>query len=99
MNDGILDTKEVVQQMMQRLKKNAEAVRVENGCIMIKVQGKNREYAIELDRCNTPKEILSWAFHLSEKTWMDTEILREFIRVAAREAGIKNLEALPLPVR
>jgi hypothetical protein len=37
------------------------------------------EYQIALNRCDTPEKLLSWIFHLSEKTWMTTEVLHKFI--------------------
>ena len=40
------------------------------------------EYNIPLSRCSTYAEILGWAHHLTEKTWVSTEVLRRFIAVA-----------------
>jgi hypothetical protein len=37
------------------------------------------EYPIALNRCDTTEKRLSWSFHLTEKTWMTTEVLRRFI--------------------
>jgi hypothetical protein len=40
-------------------------------------------YWIDFDRCDTPEKILGWAEHLAEKTWVNTTLLRTFIRSAA----------------
>lgn len=40
------------------------------------------EYNIPLARCRTHADILGWAFHLTEKTWITRELLRHFMRVA-----------------
>jgi len=40
------------------------------------------EYNIPLVRCSSYAEILGWVNHLTEKTWMSTEVLRRFIVVA-----------------
>jgi hypothetical protein len=40
------------------------------------------EYNIPLNRCRSYPEILGWSLHLSEKTWMTTKLIREFIHVA-----------------
>lgn len=45
------------------------------------------EYSVKLDRCDTPEKILSWVYHLSEKTWVDTDLLGSFIRTAAEHIG------------
>lgn len=36
-------------------------------------------YFIEWSRISTKDMLLKWVFHLSEKSWMDIEYLREFI--------------------
>lgn len=43
------------------------------------------EYNIPLNRCRTLPDILSWTFHLTEKSWMTTEVLRHFMVVACAE--------------
>lgn len=45
------------------------------------------KYDIELSRCNTPEKILAWAYHLTEKTWMNTDLIAKFIEVAAEHIG------------
>ena len=46
------------------------------------------EYEIPIADCKSYERILHWAWHLTEKTWMTTDILRRFIEVAAHNAGI-----------
>lgn len=43
------------------------------------------EYNIALSRCNTPEKILSWVWHLTEKTWMTNKVMRRFIELACSE--------------
>ncbi|WP_136799231.1 hypothetical protein [Desulfosediminicola ganghwensis] len=63
-----------------------DAVKIENDLIILGPQG---FYDIEISSCNTYEKILGWAFHLSEKTWMTTDVLRYFIRVACQASDIK----------
>lgn len=46
------------------------------------------EYEIPIADCKSHERILHWAWHLTEKTWMTTDVLRRFIEVAAHNAGI-----------
>ena len=36
-------------------------------------------YRIPRDRCRTPREVLSWLRHLSEKTWFRPEHVADFL--------------------
>ena len=67
---------------LQRNEELNRIVSVESGCIVLRVAS---EYKIALNRCSTFPDILSWVFHLTEKSWMTTEILHHFILVACRE--------------
>ncbi|WP_258087551.1 hypothetical protein [Xenorhabdus bovienii] len=51
--------------------------------------GTNNEYEIPLHDCDTSEKILWWTFHLSEKNWVTTDMLRRFIRLATVKAKIK----------
>lgn len=42
----------------------------------------DHEYSVPLFKCSNYDEILSWTFHLSEKNWMNRDLLRHFMRVA-----------------
>lgn len=46
------------------------------------------EYNIPLTGCSTPQGILHWVHHLTEKTWMTTELMRRFIEVACKQSNI-----------
>ena len=63
----------------------AQIVSVKEGHIVVNV---HYEYNIPLTTCNTYEKILSWAFQLTEKTWMSTDIVRRFIVVACNESGL-----------
>ena len=45
------------------------------------------KYEIDLDRIATESKLLWWVDHLSAKTWMPKELLREFIRRVAKIKG------------
>ncbi len=36
-------------------------------------------YCIELSRLKSKKDVLAWVAHICEKTWVDTDIIWEFI--------------------
>ena len=57
-------------------------VRKLNGYIDI-FDGNGFNYPIEASRCGTEDEVLSWIYHLSEKSWVTTEHIRQFIRLVA----------------
>ncbi|MBE3088092.1 MAG: hypothetical protein IMZ71_03125 [Chloroflexi bacterium] len=44
-------------------------------------------YYVPLADCNTQKKLLSWCMHLCEKTWVDTQALRDFIILAHTANG------------
>lgn len=47
------------------------------------------EYNIDLNRCDTAEKLLHWIWHLTEKSWMTNDVMREFIEVACQESNIK----------
>lgn len=51
-------------------------------------------YEIALSRCSTAVAILQWVRHLSEKTWVTTEMIERFVAVASGKAGI-DIESVP----
>lgn len=51
-------------------------------------------YQIDMSRLRNKDDLLAWVMHLTEKTWMTHELMREFIYVAAGAAEIK-LPELP----
>ena len=46
------------------------------------------QYEIALNRINNPVKILQWVIHLTEKTWMTTELMRQFVIASCTKAGI-----------
>lgn len=51
-------------------------------------------YEVELRRIASNDDLLAWVVHLTEKTWMTHDLMREFVYVAAHAAGLK-LPKLP----
>jgi hypothetical protein len=52
------------------------------------------EYEIALSRCATAEGILQWVRHLSEKTWVTTEIIERFVPVASQNIGL-DIDTVP----
>ena len=77
-----MSLEELREKYLQRNEELNRIVSVESGYIILRVAS---EYKIALNRCSTFPDILSWVFHLAEKSWMTTEILHHFILVACRE--------------
>ena len=48
-------------------------------------------YEIELDRIQTPADLLGWTRHLCEKAWMDNVLLAEFVDRVAEIKGWTKL--------
>jgi len=46
-------------------------------------------YEIDLDRINSERDLLAWALHLTEKTWMNTLRLNYFIRKVGEHKKLK----------
>ena len=46
-------------------------------------------YQVPVDECRTAEGLLNWVYHLTEKSWMNTEILRRFMEVASGQTGVK----------
>jgi hypothetical protein len=84
MNDISLD-ESFFDGMQERDALLAEQVKIVDDYIIINVC---YEYPISLDTCTTHEGILHWAWHLTEKTWMTNEVLRRFIELACRHAGL-----------
>jgi len=56
---------------------------VEDDFLVFNVSGSS--YEIGLDMLDTPQNILNWACHLSEKTWMRKDLLRYFMEIASSQ--------------
>jgi len=61
-----------------------EPMRIEDGCIIVSEQ---RAYDISLKQFKEPMDLVRWVYHLSEKRWVDREIIQEFINVVATHKG------------
>ena len=46
-------------------------------------------YCIDKSQIDIPEKIIRWVIHLSEKNWMTSELIREFILIACQVANIK----------
>jgi len=46
-------------------------------------------YEVDLDRIKNEIDLLIWVHHLSEKTWMTTEVLSDFMEKVAEIKGLK----------
>jgi len=63
---------------------------VEGDYLVIKIPDNDfsETYEIPLRDLNNANGIVSWAFHLTGKSWMSTDMLRTFIRYASDHAGV-----------
>ena len=75
---------DMVKAWMESEDELSKKVYIDDGSICINVE---YEYPIDLVRCDTPEKLLSWVFHLSEKTWMTNDVMRRFVAVASSEHG------------
>lgn len=48
----------------------------------------DEHYPIAFDDCDSAEKILSWILHLSEKTWVTTDLLRRFIEQASARINL-----------
>ncbi len=46
-----------------------------------------QDYEININRCDTKEKILEWVLHLTQKPWMNKELLNRFIHVAYSANG------------
>lgn len=81
-----MESNELMRKHLQRREELARIVTVKDGVITINVA---YEYHISLDRCRDFGEILNWVVHLTEKSWMTTDILRYFIKVACTQNDLE----------
>lgn len=83
---SLVNKDNLVNSIMEKEKILAEQVKIVDGNIVINVA---YEYNILLDTCRTAEDVLNWVLHLSDKTWITTEVLKRFILIASRAAGIR----------
>jgi hypothetical protein len=55
-------------------------------------------YEVDLGRCNTAREFLGWCKHLSEKTWVTSKVLGDFVTAVDACLGLRNLAVAPVDV-
>ncbi len=46
-------------------------------------------YEVDLDRIRSPEKFLGWIDHLSQKSWMTTDLLGQVVVLVARKKGWK----------
>jgi hypothetical protein len=76
--------------LQQWITKLNEQIFVDGDVIVLyaDVGNEGSRYEVPRNECGNAGEILRWTFHLSEKTWMDRELLRHFMNVAANAASV-----------
>lgn len=52
------------------------------------------DYEIALGRCANAVAILQWVRHLSEKTWVTTEMIERFVAVASSKIDL-DIDSVP----
>ncbi len=65
--------------------KHEDTIYIQDGAIVMNVRPM---YVVEMERCNTPAKILEWVYHLSQKNWVDREVIERFILLACSANGI-----------
>jgi len=72
--------------VLDQISELAEKVKVIDGFIVIIMGDEDKmldnEYSISLFKCKTYNEVLKWTYHLSEKSWMNRKLLRQFMVTA-----------------
>lgn len=67
-------------------------VYIEDGFIILRLLSKApRKHEVELSRCKSNDEILSWVLDLSRKNWVTRDSIAKFIELAQAHHGIKRL--------
>lgn len=79
-----------VEEHLNRQKELAEKVIVDGDHILIALpEGKiDKWYEVPMSGLKTHEQIISWIFHLTEKSWIEKDVLRRFIKVVSELKGI-----------
>lgn len=87
MTVGKFDTEEY----MRKQEELSRLVTVDDTHIVFHIPGNHvdAEYDIALNTCTNAEQIIGWIIHLTEKQWVDKQILRRFIKIATHHAGVK----------
>ena len=75
-----------LEQYMEHRAELAKKVYLEDGFVVLNTG--NTLYEISVDRIYSHEVLVNWAFHLTEKVWMDMDMMREFRRVASIAAKL-----------
>ena len=75
------------EEFVNHVKKIQNQVYIDKNVVVINVAYK---YNIALDKCDTYEKILSWVFHLQEKTWMSPDVTRRFISLVCQHHNLKH---------
>lgn len=75
-----------LEQYMYHHAELAKKVYLEDGFVILNTG--NSLYEISVDRIYSHEVLANWAFHLTEKIWMDMDMMREFLRVASIAAKL-----------
>ncbi len=78
--------KTLLEQYIEHREKLAKKVYLEDGFIVLNTG--NTLYEIAVSRIHSHESLANWAFHLTEKVWMDMDMMREFLRVASTAANL-----------
>lgn len=75
-----------LQQYMEYREEMSKKVYLEDGFVVLNTG--NTLYEIAVNRIHSHESLANWAFHLTEKVWMDMDMMREFLRVASTAANL-----------
>lgn len=79
-----------VQAYLEKEKLLDEIITIQDEHIVITIPGNDfdQTYDIPLNNLKNGYDLVSWIFQLTEKNWVDRDILRRFIKVASLKAGV-----------
>lgn len=73
------------------MKMPESVVKIEGGEILLRENPDSYyDYPIEIERVDSYGSIVKWVRHLSEKNWVTTTHLRQFIDVSCKHLGISQ---------
>ena len=82
MNDSILTIGEILSlpyDPRDEIREGSKA-RIDEELLTIEVDiGHGHTYQIDLERCNTPAQVLDWIFQIKVKTWATPEIMFDLL--------------------
>jgi len=84
---NIIKTDEAISDFARFLLEREELqkrIKIDDGYISINIVC---PYEFELVRCDTHEKLVKWIYHLAEKNWVTTDVLRVFIETVAGQFG------------